>query len=177
MRVLEQHLYLITLLSKIWFLLQWHQVKGETFNGTWTYFLKIVTFDLHLFSLVTFSSSSFIKTNINPKAFVCKMVWIWWRISWLITGKFASNKTLRSVLPPSLPLSVSLSVSLLQIWKRKFRDLSEQFIPTESPSVTEKFMIEKYRSGQVNKDQLNIPSEQRFQYSLLLMVQIWSWCD
>ena len=111
MRVLEQHLYLITLLSKIWFLLQWHQVKGETFNGTWTYFLKIVTFDLHLFSLVTFSSSSFIKTNINPKAFVCRMVWIWWRISWLITGKFASNKTLRSVLPPSLCLSLCLSAS------------------------------------------------------------------
>ena len=167
MRVLEQHLYLITLLSKIWFLLQWHQVKGETFNGTWTYFLKIVTFDLHLFSLVTFSSSSFIKTNINPKAFVCRMVWIWWRISWLITGKFASNKTLRSVL--------SLSASNMKkeipwfVWTI-YRDC-------ESPSVTEKFMIEKYRSGQVNKDQLNIPSEQRFQYSLLLMVQIWSWCD
>ena len=147
--------------------------EGRNLQWYVNIFLKIVTFDLHLFSLVTFSSSSFIKTNINPKAFVCKMVWIWWRISWLITGKFPSNKTLRSV----LYLSLSFSRSLLQIWKRKFRDLSEQFIVTESPSVTENFMIEKYRSGQVNKDQLNIPSEQRFQYSLLLMVQIWSGCD
>ena len=72
--------------------------EGRNLQWYVNIFLKIVTFDLHLFSLVTFSSSSFIKTNINPKAFVCRMVWIWWRISWLITGKFASNKTLRSVL-------------------------------------------------------------------------------